>query len=447
MKKTINFILASVIALFDRALLLRIPSQVNPPEQKASVKFGALLVGLKGKVGGTVFQGSKTGYTIKNKPSGNFVKQIKWVFGKTYTQANWDMSYTNLLETAPGVISTDGSNSNSSGNFSAQNLIRQLSKAWGALESSDREAWNAAAPSFPFTNKWGEAYTGSGFQVFVSINSKLLPFNVPLQTLPPSASDGTLPDHTWNTINLNSESTADSFLQLEIPDGIASGAAVVATMHPPLSNGKLKVVFGGKGQIAIKTESPSTVELLPLYLNLFGTPIVGSTITVSVQVINLSNGHIIFTTAFQQLINSIDSADRVATAAGGIYNPVPDQYLPLTLSWTHSGFTFDFGSIAVDHESDLNGWQLRLLQLQPNEVVTFTKGGTNPVVFYIASGINVVPDSGSLTLTANASGYLNASPLLAQFEPDTTGVKSCTLTVSAVSLAAPLVYTFQGTAI
>jgi hypothetical protein len=45
------------------------------------------------------------------------------------------------------------------------------SKVWRELPAEAREAWNTNAVNFPFTNKFGDSYTGSGFQCFMSLNN------------------------------------------------------------------------------------------------------------------------------------------------------------------------------------------------------------------------------------------------------------------------------------
>lgn len=447
MKKAIIKFFTAIFLLLDELLLIRYPSGDRYPARKASVKFSAFMTGVKGKVGGSVFQGSKVGFTLKNKPSGNFTKAIQWVFGRSYTQATWSNNMASLLELDPGLVAPDGSNSNSGAFYSARSLTSQISKTWQALDSSDRNAWDAAAPSFPFTNKWGEQYTGSGFQVFMSINNKLAPLGVDLLTLPPSPSDGDLPEHTWNTIYLAPESSELNFLQLQIPDGIASGARVVVYAEPSSSAGKLKTVFGGKTLCVVGTEDPSTVELLPLYLILFGTPIIGSAINIKINVVNIANGHSIFTARFQQIITNIVSQPKFQWVYGGIYAPSDSLSLEPSLDWSTGSFTHDFGSVTVDHESDLLGWLIRGLQLTPNETITFTKAGAQQDQFFIDIATNEIPNSGFVTLTADSSGFFGNQPLLMQFAPGSSGFKTCTLTISSPSLTVPIVITLEGTAV
>lgn len=108
----------------------------------ARAKYGAIITEIKGKIGGTVFQGSRTGGVVKNKPN------------------NKTSSGTSKLTKADaGRL------------FLPQNTIAQLATTWRDLSAMDQLAWNTAAPSYPFTDKYGNPYTGSGYQLYMSMNT------------------------------------------------------------------------------------------------------------------------------------------------------------------------------------------------------------------------------------------------------------------------------------
>ena len=444
MKKTIRNIFAALIAFIDSAILRPVPQDFWEPKRKASVKFSALMTGIKGKVGGSVFQYGKTGFILRNKPSGNFVKAINWVFGRSYTQVAWSLDYATLLDLSPGQLANDGSNTNLSTPYTAQQLIRQLSKAWGSLEPSDREAWSAAAPSFPFLNKWGEQYTGSGFQLFVSINSKLMPYEVALQTLPPSASDGTLPDWPWSTIFLEPESSATKFLQLEVPDGIADGAALIVSLSPAQSSGRTYRLRNCRAQIRIQGENPSTFELLPIYEMLFGSAFIESVINVKAEVINLSNGHVLYSSDFQQLIRSVLGSALAQFSQQNNYSPPPALSLAESIDWGPSPSPIDLGSLDVDDEGDTLGYLFRIIQLTPSEAITFTVSGAQSIYFSFYLDGNEIVAASPLTTNANSVGTFGNKPLGFSFHPSILGALTATLTITAASLPAPIVITVNG---
>ena len=104
----------------------------------ASVKYGAIITELKGKVGGQVFQGGNVGYVLRNK------------------------GYT------PGISSTVRQVANS-------NLIANT-KGWRNLTLVQQNDFNSRSVDWPFTDKYGNTYTGSGYQFFNALNTNL--FNV-----------------------------------------------------------------------------------------------------------------------------------------------------------------------------------------------------------------------------------------------------------------------------
>lgn len=436
-----------LVALIDRALLTPMHFESLRPVEKATVKFSALMTAMKGKVGGTVFQGSKVGSIVKNKPNGNFVKAIPWLYGDQDTVANWSGSMQELLSLSPGMTASDGSNSAWASTPRPQQTLKLLSKIWGTLESSDRAAWNSAAPNFPFTNRFGESYVASGYQVFVAINAKLMNLGQSMQTLPPSPSDGDLATWVWNTIYINTNPTFADFLQLQVPDGICPGAVVVVKSSVQQSAGKLKTVFGGKGQIVLDEDEGSTVELLPLFNRLFGNASPGAAVFFTVDVINLSNAHTVYTAEFQVLIPEVESDNLISRADAG-RSVLGGAYLPnFELDWLSGNGTYAFGNVSI--VSEANPWHVLLkgIQLPPNSNVLFTPAGdiANDFAFYIAGS-----DDALLTaqnFPTDQYGKLYYTPVVTRFHPTTLGAKSATVTISHPSMAAPIVLTFTGTGI
>lgn len=126
----------------------------------ARAKYGAIITEIKGKIGGTVFQGSRSGGVIKNKPN------------------NKSSSGSGKLTKADaGRL------------FLPQRTISTLASNWRLLSVSDQLAWNTSAPLYPFTDKYGQPYTGSGYQLYMSINSNLLLIGADPLDIPPAPSD------------------------------------------------------------------------------------------------------------------------------------------------------------------------------------------------------------------------------------------------------------------
>jgi len=108
----------------------------------ASVKYGALITELKGKIGGTVFQGG---------PAGSVAKNI------------------DAIADSAKLTKADAGRA-----FPPRKIIAQVSGLWRLLSQLQRDAWNAAAPLWPATNRFGEVYTPSGFNVFMKLNAQMV---------------------------------------------------------------------------------------------------------------------------------------------------------------------------------------------------------------------------------------------------------------------------------
>lgn len=121
----------------------------------ASIQFGAIVTGLKGKVGGQVFQGGNNGAVLRNKG---------------YKRG----SITPLRNGATlGLVS--------------------ITTAWRSLTDSERSSWTSAALSYPFVNRYGITYYASAYQCFVSYNRNLTSIGLPMVNTPASPASADSP--------------------------------------------------------------------------------------------------------------------------------------------------------------------------------------------------------------------------------------------------------------
>jgi len=125
---------------------------------RASVKYGAIITELKGSVGGHTFKAT----------AGTGVMQTK------------------INRSATGKTGGKTTKADAGRVISALKNTAQNATNWKALSASDRLAWGVAAVDFPFTNKYGQQYTPSGFQLYMSINNNLLNIGEPVISVPPT---------------------------------------------------------------------------------------------------------------------------------------------------------------------------------------------------------------------------------------------------------------------
>jgi len=113
-------------------------------------KFGAVIVGGSGKLGGHVVTKNRAGYALRTKvtPSNP----------KTSYQAN------------------------------VRSRLTGISQSWAGLTEEERIQWNAAAVNFAKTNIFGDKVNPSGFNLFQRLNNNLLTIGEPAITAPPAPS-------------------------------------------------------------------------------------------------------------------------------------------------------------------------------------------------------------------------------------------------------------------
>lgn len=130
-------------------------------ESFAQVKYGAIITDMKGKAGGHVFKGTTAGGVMQSKAS-----------PLTGTSASGKLTKAD----AGRVIR-------------AQANTAENATTWRDLSSAQQLAWTAAAPNFPFYNKFGMPYVPSGYQLYMSVNNNMLNIGEAKLTAPPSPSE------------------------------------------------------------------------------------------------------------------------------------------------------------------------------------------------------------------------------------------------------------------
>jgi len=222
----------------------------------ARVKYGAIVTDIKGKIGGTVFQGSKTGGVMKNntaaaKSAGN---------GGSTTKAD------------AGRVTLPKRN------------MTEIASTWKTLSAADRASWNLAAPNFPFIDKYGNAYTASGYQVYMSVNNNLaVTGQSMLSTAPPAPTLANMMPFglSWLTLGtftmaLSSDVPAGYVCQLYATVGMSAGKA------PRPGDYRLIQTTTAFGSI--------TPSILSLWTAQFGTPVSGATVWVQGKLTEIATG-------------------------------------------------------------------------------------------------------------------------------------------------------------
>lgn len=134
------------------------------------IKWGALVVDGRNKIGGQVASKNKSGSYMKNK--------VTPTNPKTTAQAN------------------------------ARANLTTVSRSWSLLTQSEREAWNAYAAQYPYVDIFGDSKYLTGFNYFLKCNLNLLNAESHIIAAPPSTQD------VFEVVAMIGDATAPNTLDL-----------------------------------------------------------------------------------------------------------------------------------------------------------------------------------------------------------------------------------------
>lgn len=101
----------------------------------ASVKFSGLIAGIKGVVNGSILQSNPAGYVMRTRTNGTRINSQSWQGQKS--------------------------------------ALAWVAGQWRELSPSDQATFATQAPNYPATDKFGDAYDPSAYQLFMTLNGAL----------------------------------------------------------------------------------------------------------------------------------------------------------------------------------------------------------------------------------------------------------------------------------
>lgn len=216
----------------------------------ALIKLGTLVSDIRGAVGGTIFSRNK---------------------GGAYARKN----------TAP-------TNANTAPQAAARAIFGAISTAWRSLTAAQQNAWNVAAPSFPYTDIFGDPREYSGRDLFVKLNSQIRLVNpaASLLAVPPAAvamtAIGTL---TMAITATTAEFTINGGVDLPV------GQTVLVYASAPKSTGVRSINSAGNfRQIGAFTTTAGVGDFFTAYEAAFGAPVVGQRIFIKTKTFMPASG-------------------------------------------------------------------------------------------------------------------------------------------------------------
>lgn len=419
---------------------------VHGSRLKAHIKLSALITEIKGSIGGTTFSNVQSGAVAK----------LKTVFGgkglrspvkKTASSqvALWSGCMAN--ESNAGYLQPDGSIYPSTRTVNILSNFSIVSKAWGSLLESDRQAWSELAKNVIKQSKIGAKYTGSGFSLYKEVNGILLNAGLSPVARPSCRWVLVIPgggqDDDGIVCYVCGDEIKYCLYEFEDPDAHnapairqgyfdASGANgyLNVAISPPFSPGR----YSGsapRSLAIIKKNSTYKSYIFNIILNQFyGSAIYGRKYNFS-----------------QSLINSGGAFIKTIVNASVLSAPLSGQKILYTLKqevfvWNSSGVTWDFGTVGSGITTSKTflpfGCTLAPLSAYTIEITQGIEAN-----FSIVYGDPDDPLSLSDLLT-DKYGNILPIPLKINFSPLSSGSKSASLTITCGAESVSMEFTGIG---
>jgi len=161
------------------------------------MKFGALVVDGRGKIGGQVASKNRAGAYLRTK--------VTPVNPQTAAQST------------------------------VRNRLAGISSGWRGLTAAQRLSWNAAVSDYAKTDIFGDLRNPTGFNLYQRLNNNLLTCGEAAITSPPAV----VAVDAFLTLSLTAEdATAAQSLSLTFTDAVAADHLVKVYATPPMSAGR-----------------------------------------------------------------------------------------------------------------------------------------------------------------------------------------------------------------
>jgi len=213
------------------------------------VKFGAIVVDGRGKLGGHVASKNRGGSYFRTK----------------VTPAN------------PNTIAQIG----------ARARVTQLSQSFPTLTASEIAGWNSAVGDYAKTDIFGDIKNPSGINLYIKLNSNLLEISEPVIAAAPQK----VPVDAMEIAGLNATAGIPAFdvqlVDVAVPAAHKAIVRASAQLSPGIANfkGKMRNV-----EIFASATAPNTFDILASYTAKFGNLVAGKKINVEVVLVSTVTG-------------------------------------------------------------------------------------------------------------------------------------------------------------
>lgn len=220
------------------------------------IKYSALVMGVSGKLNGSVGATNKGGAYLRNK----------------------------------GVTS----NPNTPAQAAVRSRFGSLSSQFRGLTSSQIAAWNTAAATFPIIDRLGDTRYLSGLGLFVQLNSNLVAAGLSVIENPPAKQ--AFPAFVGLTMSgtVSAGAITELLGEATFSESLASGSFVIMVKASPVVSASIsnaKNLMRSVAAVPVSAGSSSEVDLLVPYVARFGASAsVGQKITLSASLVSVISG-------------------------------------------------------------------------------------------------------------------------------------------------------------
>lgn len=212
------------------------------------MKFGALVVDGRNKIGGQVASKNRGGSYLRTK-----------------------VTPTNPQTVAQSTV---------------RSIFTVLSQAWRTLTQSQRNAWNAAVTDWQRTDIFGDIKSPSGFNLYMRLNQNLSLIGESAINVPPLAEGVANPGAITVTAAEGTPALSIVFAETPVP----ANTQFVVEATPPMSPGRNFVKSNFRKIATIAAAGTSPFNALSAYQAKFGNPVEGQKITVRLKAVNENTG-------------------------------------------------------------------------------------------------------------------------------------------------------------
>jgi len=409
------------------------------PNVKGTIKFSALITGIKGLVGGTVFSSVKSGAVLQNNVQAGQRQKGPGIVGVSHGAYGHSQGWQfNKRLASPGFLNPDGSQQPNPKNLASKQNLRTVSKAWAQLSDDDRATWYWVATNGPSKNRFGDKYTPSAYQAFMQYNLNLLTVGVSARQIPSCTIVKIIDEEAQEEMtcmvcdnnvvwcvysnDLSDDKDEDARIRMQTKCNGNPDAFMLIYSSRPMSPGRSKANTLQLIAIIKPIAGYNNFLLRPSFNAVFGKNIGGSNF--QYKTVSMSPG------GAQTIVSSgIFSLPKTTDLNKIAYTLDAENFI-----WEGDGSTLVFGNVIVDAPAVLKTILPYGIELPVSTAYTII--GTLPLgsPFSFAYGSVSAPIDTS-TLKTDIYGNIPPIPLIISFAPTAPGVHTGIITIACASFS------------